>query len=915
MARTFNRQPFSVSAPNNNEAKDYFFNHNNWKGMSDDKNFLTSDQETFESCKNVYMDSEGLLRSRPKVCKVKYLYGTSYDDTIKVYNTWTFGEYILHLVKSDDASPYYDLLLVDFNNVVKMQSFNTSYHYNSDKIRTVLIDNKVFIFAEDSFRYVDLITFQYGSATDFVYTPTKKVTSSGSTNEEGSETDNILSDSEIVVYIFDNDFDPNILVGKNVRFTINDVNYEVVFNLITPMTFYDRTSLSLNVSGYDSGALFASYDRGEYESLAMLTRNLLLYSTDGNSWETWPLPDVPYPFRNGILKQLDFTLDGTQIYYRIGTDRKRDYVYMLSVVDSASGKYYPNITLLNHSTIDVLDTSDMIWFSSYDSGYAVSHTSQGDATIRKFSNYTLEYMYDPKIVIDEYYKLKVFKTGNSSDRIILYGYEYASDYDSTYSTVRLFQAVFKESKILTFSDYTHGVNPSDVVVVGSGSSLFMFYKSVANVHKINIYSEHPYEEGNMHVGDSYSVSPDGAYVYGSDRIWHTIDGTVADFLADVSKILVAGKYVYYTIVSDKYSIFSNKIATIAITEVVESADKDALILKFSKDVADGANDIEILSDVYLAVGNTLYIANPRYDDAGNFLWYIPKENKQTFSYEISGLHPISTSEMAVFLPNEVWYSGLTENGYTITKSKLQLGLKKGSDIITSYDGTQVIFPTKRGLAALSYQNFVASTDQALTFLSDSIHSDFIKFAGGPVKLFRYQYWIICYSQDHKNGYVFDVRNNSWWPMSIGANPIKIVDVDNKVNLLLDNSLYKLDSSDSEYKDDHGYIDWYIKSQKLHLNGLNYYKHIANITLLSVLDSNDPMSFKLSVNNYRKKMDTTQVQTFEYDIDAIRTYVQRVSFPKVNEFQYILRSDDEQFKRVPLSLSGISVKYRLGGQVR
>jgi hypothetical protein len=85
--------------------------------------------------------------------------------------------------------------------------------------------------------------------------------------------------------------------------------------------------------------------------------------------------------------------------------------------------------------------------------------------------------------------------------------------------------------------------------------------------------------------------------------------------------------------------------------------------------------------------------------------------------------------------------------------------------------------------------------------------------------------------------------------------------------------------------------------------------------MSVLDSNNDMSFKMKVNNYRKKIDTTEVQTNEYKIDAIRTYVQRVSFPKVNEFQYELFADDEQLIRVPLSLSGLTIKYRIGSQVR
>ena len=69
MAKTFNRRPLSVNTPSANDVKNYFFNHYTWKGLADDKNFLAVDQETFADCNNVYMDSEGLLRSRPSIKK------------------------------------------------------------------------------------------------------------------------------------------------------------------------------------------------------------------------------------------------------------------------------------------------------------------------------------------------------------------------------------------------------------------------------------------------------------------------------------------------------------------------------------------------------------------------------------------------------------------------------------------------------------------------------------------------------------------------------------------------------------------------------------------------------------------------------------------------------------------------------
>ena len=65
MVRTINRQPYTVKQLDYGDVKYKFFNHSNWKGVCDDKNYLGVDQETFADSKNVYVDSEGILKSRP----------------------------------------------------------------------------------------------------------------------------------------------------------------------------------------------------------------------------------------------------------------------------------------------------------------------------------------------------------------------------------------------------------------------------------------------------------------------------------------------------------------------------------------------------------------------------------------------------------------------------------------------------------------------------------------------------------------------------------------------------------------------------------------------------------------------------------------------------------------------------------
>lgn len=353
----------------------------------------------------------------------------------------------------------------------------------------------------------------------------------------------------------------------------------------------------------------------------------------------------------------------------------------------------------------------------------------------------------------------------------------------------------------------------------------------------------------------------------------------------------------------------------------------------------------LLENYYVGIGNKLYISKSVTDD-GKFKWYFPEISVQPFDNEITNLQTISNSEVAIFFENEIWHSIFDaettiagkKGVYRYYKSKLQAGCKKGSDVLVTYDGKYTIFASNRGLVAMSYQDFIASTEQSLTYLSDNIYDKFINYITeqdslNQIKLYKFGYWIIVYKQDSKDGFVFDTRNNSWWPLSSFDKPTKFVTIDNKVKMLSVGNMYELNKSDTDYYDYNGEsvnkIPWIIKSQKLHLSALNNYKHIINMTFVSVHDSNilqnseyniDGLDFKLQVNCYRKKVDGNinsldDYVTVNYRVDTIRTYVQRLNYSKINEFQYQLSSDEENAMDIPLSLNSITIKYKIGGQVR
>ena len=353
----------------------------------------------------------------------------------------------------------------------------------------------------------------------------------------------------------------------------------------------------------------------------------------------------------------------------------------------------------------------------------------------------------------------------------------------------------------------------------------------------------------------------------------------------------------------------------------------------------------LLENYYVGIGNKLYISKSITDN-GKFKWYFPEISVQPFDNNITNLQPISNTEVAIFFENEIWHStfdaettiGGKQGVYRYYKSKLQAGCKKGSDVLVTYDGKYTIFASNRGLVAMSYQDFIASTEQSLTYLSDNIYDKFVNYITeqdslNQIKLYKFGYWIIIYKRDSKDGFVFDTRNNSWWPLSSFDKPTKFVTIDNKIEMLSVGNMYDLNKSDADYYDYDGEfvnkVSWLVKSQKLHLSALNNYKHIINMTFVSVHDSNilqnseyniDGLDFKLQVNCYRKKVDGNinsldDYVTVNYRVDTIRTYVQRLNYSKINEFQYQLSSDEENAMDIPLSLNSITIKYKVGGQVR
>ncbi len=895
MARTFNRRPLSVNTPSSSDLKEHFFNHYNWKGMDANKNFLAADQETFEECNNVYMNAEGILRSRPGIKQ------TDKDGIIKF---WNFNDVTVHLVKNNDT---YTLLFYK-NGEYK----DTLTELISESVQLIAKDNKIFIFADTpgKFSYYDIYDGKLADSQDaesFVYIPETEVTEGD--QSKLAESSNLLSLNEIKSYLYSSAIGTaSELHGKDVKLSIDGLNYEFKSfdNKLSHLVIYEKEfTLPINCNYLVNGSIGGT---DVYVACEIINEQLKsIYVKIGeNGWIERYSDQIGITLQSTVLNKTNIGIsDDGLIFYAIMSDG----LYFLSTITDENDEYpFETFELiidsLSYAVCCVISRNLWTLFGRNSDGKLMAYVRDNRDVIST-AKIRYENSYDYGLFDSAYIKFyNGMFIGNLHN---IYYYEFTLYKMSDPTPPYYWEMYIDDLSIAPLYNIIQ-MHENFLLYVSNGKYYLSDYKNntldkyLCDVPQQNITTSRFSDDGNL------IFLPRGLYKRSSEKYIEYLN-----VLIDQDAIVHGtGNDLYYSFNTDNV-VYSNKVDEPISLNVVSG---DGINYGFIEQITKGC--WSELDNLYVSNGSNLYISELRKNDDGEFLWYFPKKNIQNFPSKITALRPISSTEMAVFLEDEIWYTSYQENLYYSYKSKLKSGLRDGSDVITSYDGTNLIFPTERGLVALSYQNFVASTDQTLTYLSDAISEQFKEFVKHPVKLLRYQFWILAYSPELTVAYLLDLRNNSWWPMTYHSLPTEFYVVDNEVLLLSKNKLFKLDKSDENYYDYDGVkhqINWNFKSQKLHLNAVNYYKHISNLTLYSVLDTDREMNFVMDINNYRKQTDTTEIQTISYKVDTIRTFVKRVNYPKVNEFQYNMHQDDEREIRLPLSLSGITIKYKISGQVR
>lgn len=200
----------------------------------------------------------------------------------------------------------------------------------------------------------------------------------------------------------------------------------------------------------------------------------------------------------------------------------------------------------------------------------------------------------------------------------------------------------------------------------------------------------------------------------------------------------------------------------------------------------------------------------------DFLFYLPINSEERFSEKITNIHPIADTAIGIFTETSIYYISSIQLDIGLSyskpvKSKIPLGVREGDDVITALDGQVILFATKRGIAFMTPQDFIASTERTLVYLSDAIQNRYEKFYNQSVKsaslipnefdtgykcmikICAYRYWLLFYRYMDNQILAYDTRYNAWWIWTTPY-PIRELIVTNRLEALLQIDFNPVDNS-------------------------------------------------------------------------------------------------------------------------
>lgn len=332
------------------------------------------------------------------------------------------------------------------------------------------------------------------------------------------------------------------------------------------------------------------------------------------------------------------------------------------------------------------------------------------------------------------------------------------------------------------------------------------------------------------------------------------------------------------------------------------------------------NVSHVNNELYLAFNNMIKItANQR--NGEELVFNLPEINNHAFTSDINAMINISTTEVAVFLIDQIQLVVQTVDEvfgyrYEYYNTRLSTGVRMGEDVVNTRDGIYTLYPTMQGLAVMNYQALMATTDQVVEYVTMNIIDIWQKFyrASAAIKIVQMRDYVFL-TNGSAEYLMLDLRSMTWWQFESPV-PIQKM-ITNQFDLkLISNGLFRFDNEYNGYRDLYSkVIDWQIESQPLHFEMPNHYKNMKQLIFQFEEATNIEQTIRAQIKLYRKQITYREPEVIGFKVEGYRTFIKRFNYWKINELQWALAADPETEAPAQLRMNGITIKFERGEEVR
>lgn len=970
MGNTIRRQPVNFNIPNSPNYK--FLNITDFKGLNITDNPFTGDPETASDLLNVYVDEQNTLTTRPRLQKKfdlkesaiipedatiisinhldnKYLVQYKYEDEVCIF--WLIPteegyEYQrIEITKSDACSPIGE-------SKIQIAKHKNYYVFVDGVSYKIIDDNNVVC-----------------NASEKAYVPLTKIGAELGKSGSGTvfESPNILTNKYTVGY--------GALIKESDDIDLTSVDFSTVVNKdivlksamgeefeILERDNFTPWRLKLQpMAAREFPATITGIGVSEDNmTQCVVTRDTIFISKDGGkTFDPTHLSELS--ITNDELTDVIMSSDGKTIIsiLRFG-DNDMNYVvsnnggdsFTKHIPDDTGGPYIGRGAISNDGKyvyVAGVTISEVARIKvSSDSGNTWTHISTDVPGLSQDADTRVLCSHDGKYCLVMYWERHQLEMGESPFMQI------SSDYGKTWFVL----------------DYSYLDNIEEMVYgTGVDNKNNRFYVFTKNKNSLNRTSR-AYYLSMSDLDDNTYTWTYGGDVDGKETIttkqhiftdngWFSFDDSNFDAFSYSHYNL--DQYDFTKFTSNKMSFIDNAgIPTLRVSKngtivhgvlgnmsynnYAYATGEDFLFVTEKNQTNPNQSELEKLNQstflkefnnfLWLG-GNKNFIIHSAVTDEEklNNVLYMPVKNKNYLGNddnEITGFNISSDYDLVAYTKNNLWLISRQEvldgvYDYVYTETRSDNGhIAKGQTIVTPLKEYPLQLNNKGFFVYQPIQN-VLTSDKSSVLISNNVNAKLLKIENLKNAYFvNHLYWTLMFvpNEAKTQVVVLDDRDASWYYWEFNEKLVSVVNIDDEIELTNeDGRHFTLETKDiinefnpevTEYYDDgKKVIEWFWKSQILHLGTMNYSKKLVDTTfIVADTDMSDEYGLNYAYTAYRKMLSETEPTTITSKLNYVQSTTKRTMIPRFNFLQLKISNVEDDFDNNKLRLIGLGLKYVL-----